>query len=241
LNQRLDGREALDAVAYHAQLASTWEQQYQQSPFRARLSVLEDCLPDNLCEQEWLDAGCGSGTLTRRLAERGCRVLGVDAADDMITVARRLSTGSERIHFERIHTIADLPLPNESLDGIVCSSVLEYLPDPAGCLAEFARVLRSDGRLFVTVPNRSSLIRRLHILIRSVGRLIGKQWFKYLDYSNNAYTETSFRKLLEDRGFLTERMIPFGVWGTSLLAFCCTRKPIGSRHSCDSTDQPSVS
>lgn len=231
LRSPVEGSDALNAVAYHAQLAGTWEAQYQQSAFQTRLLVLESCLPDDIQEQKWLDAGCGSGTLTRRLAERGCHVLGVDAAEDMIAVARMLSAGSKRTEFERIGTIADLPLSNESLDGILCSSVLEYLHDPERCLAEFARVLRSDGLLIVTVPNRNSLIRRGQTLVRRLGRLVGRQWFKYLAYSHNDYTARAFGELLKDSGFLTERTIPFGVWGDSLLAFCCTRKSTNSRHS----------
>jgi SAM-dependent methyltransferase len=231
LRRRSEGSDTLNAVVYHAQLAGAWEKQYQEPAFQARLLVLEKCLPDDLQRQEWLDAGCGPGTLTRWLAGRGCHVLGVDAAEDMIAVARKLSTGSKLIEFERIETIADLPFSNESRDGILCSSVLEYLPDPERCLAEFARVLRSDGRLIVTVPNRNSLIRRGHKLLRRAGRLVGRQWFKYLAYSHNDYIARDFGELLKDFGFLTNRMIPFGVWGESLLAFCCTRKSSGSSHS----------
>ena len=217
-------RNAVDAVAYHADLADVWEQQYQQPAFRDRASVLEGCLSDNLCDQQWLDAGCGSGTLTRQLAKRGCHVVGMDAAGDMITVARTLSTNCERIRFEQIETVAVLPLLDASLDGILCSSVMEYLPDPVGCLTEFARVLRPEGRLIVTVPNRRSLVRRWHRSLHCMGRLMGRPWCLYLDHSHNDYTSKGFRVLLDEQGFVTHKIMPFGVGGNSLLGFSCSRR-----------------
>src|SRR5271163_2747577 len=82
---------ANDAVAYHRDLAAGWEQRYQKPAFRARLRAFQECLAGHdLHGQEWLDAGCGSGTMARYLAEAGASVLGVDAAEEMITMAREL-------------------------------------------------------------------------------------------------------------------------------------------------------
>lgn len=46
----------------------------------------------------------------------------------------------------------DLPLDEGSLDGLVCTQVLEHLVDPRTALAEFHRVLRPGGKLWVTTP-----------------------------------------------------------------------------------------
>ena len=84
---------AKDAVAYHRELAVGWEQRYQKPAFKARLRAVEECLAGrDLHGQRWLDAGCGSGTLARHLFEAGANVLGVDAAKEMITLARELAS-----------------------------------------------------------------------------------------------------------------------------------------------------
>src|SRR5271163_4760524 len=183
---------AQDAVAYHRELAVGWEQRYKKPAFKARLRAVEECLAGhNLHGQDWLDAGCGSGTLARYLVESGARVLGVDAAEEMITLARELSSqdvATPQLRFEHIATIAHLPLPNQSLDGILCSSVLEYVSDPAACLAEFARVLRPHGRLIISVPNRNSLVRRAQVGAHKLGRFLGRSWCTFLEYSENEYS-----------------------------------------------------
>src|SRR5438552_1656085 len=115
-------------------------------------------------------------------AERGCRVLGVDAAPKMITAAAALAnseSGSGLLRFQHVETIAQLPLDSHSADGILCSSVLEYVPDPEACLTEFARVLRLGGILVVSVPSAYSLIRNVQITCYRVGQFVGKDWVAY--------------------------------------------------------------
>jgi 2-polyprenyl-6-hydroxyphenyl methylase/3-demethylubiquinone-9 3-methyltransferase len=229
---------AKDAVAYHRELAVGWEQRYKKPAFKARLRAVEECLAGHdLHAQDWLDAGCGSGTLARYLVESGARVLGVDAAEEMVTLARELSSqdvATLQLRFEHIATIARLPLPDQSLDGILCSSVLEYVPDPAACLAEFARVLRPRGLLVVSVANRNSLVRKVQIATHRLGGVLGQRWCAFLDYSHNDYAAADFRQLLKEHGFTTGKVIPFGSpiphwlqrgeFGGSLLAFRAVRE-----------------
>jgi len=239
---------AKDAVAYHRELAVGWEQRYKKPAFRARLRAFEECLAGrDLHGQDWLDAGCGSGILARYLSEAGAHVLGVDAAEEMIAMARQLASQnvasqdvarhderSNQLRFEHIATIAHLPLADQSLDGVLCSSVLEYVSDPAACLAEFARVLRPGGLLVVSVPNRNSLVRRAQLGTHRLGRLLGQSWCAFLDHSRHQYAAADFRAVLKQHEFATANVIPFGSpiphwlqrreFGGSLLAFCAVRE-----------------
>ena len=239
---------AVDAVAYHRELAVSWEQRYKKPAFKARLRAFEECLAGrDLHGQDWLDAGCGSGTMARYLFEAGASVLGVDAAEEMIAIAHELASQGvaaqdvpshdergQQLRFEHIATIAHLPLANRSLDGILCSSVLEYVPDPAACLTEFSRVLRPGGLLVVSVPNRNSLVRKAQIATHRLGRRLRQNWCAFLDYSHNEYAAASFCTLLKEHGFLAGNVIPFGSpiphwlqrreFGGSLLVFCAVRE-----------------
>jgi 2-polyprenyl-3-methyl-5-hydroxy-6-metoxy-1,4-benzoquinol methylase len=204
---------AADAVAYHASLAEDWERRYRKHSFQARQSVLLKCLRGRqVAGNVWLDAGCGTGTLSRWLAARGCRVLGVDAASEMVAAARSVPPQdySDRLSFVRVQTIACLALVDRSLDGILCSSVLEYVPDPSACLTEFARVLKPGGLLLVSVPNRNSVVRRMQLACHYLGGLLGKPWCEFLNYSRHQYSRREFERLLVQAGFSNENLVPFG-------------------------------
>ena len=51
-----------------------------------------------------------------------------------------------------VSDITDIPEPDGSFDAILCSEVLEHLPDPNAALKEFARLLKKDGVLLITAP-----------------------------------------------------------------------------------------
>jgi 2-polyprenyl-3-methyl-5-hydroxy-6-metoxy-1,4-benzoquinol methylase len=229
--------EPLQAVAYHGQLARGWEQRYRKRSFKARQAVLIECLEKrDLAGGSWLDAGCGTGTLSRLLAERGCRVLGVDAAIEMVEAAGRLSQGEDRsvqLKFEQVETIARLPLANNSIDGVLCSSVLEYVSDVDACLKEFARVLRPGGLLLVSVPNRHSIVRLTQAGCHRLGKRLGQSWVAFMDYSRNQYSANQFDRKLALYGFFAEKVVAFGSplpkwvqrsrYGGSLLMFVARR------------------
>jgi 2-polyprenyl-3-methyl-5-hydroxy-6-metoxy-1,4-benzoquinol methylase len=203
-----------DAIAYHASLAGKWEQRYRKPSFQMRQNVLLHALQGwDLAGTLWLDAGCGTGALARWLTTRGCSVLGVDAAFEMIAAANQSAESqdySDRLRFVRVQTIARLALDDRSLDGILCSSVLEYVQDPSGCLTEFARVLKPGGLLLVSIPNRNSVVRQMQLACHRLGALLGQTWCKFLEYSCHQYSRLEFERLLQQAGFSSEKLLPLG-------------------------------
>jgi len=98
-------------------------------------------------EPSVLDAGCGTGEISWRLAQTfpGARVLGVDIIDDHLRLARARSAAlAERIRFEN-RSIFALDLPDASFDLVVCRHVLQAIPHAERALAELRRVTRSGG------------------------------------------------------------------------------------------------
>ncbi len=96
-----------------------------------------------------LDAGCGSGPLSAALRAKGATVAGFDASPAMIRLAR------ERLGPAADLRVADLGEPltyaDNAFDDVVASLVLHYLEDWTAPLAELRRVLKSGGRLILSV------------------------------------------------------------------------------------------
>jgi 2-polyprenyl-3-methyl-5-hydroxy-6-metoxy-1,4-benzoquinol methylase len=194
----------IDAVGFHDRLADRWDLQYNAGAFMRRASLVMRLLDALSLEgQTWLDAGCGSGYFSRALADRGAKVLGVDASSSMIDRARHLADVGGRgrhISFEKVDSIERIEWDSESFHGALCLSVLEYLPDPARALREMARLLKRDGVMLISIPHRFSPVRRGLQLLHNVGRIVGTELFGYLDLSVNAYTFASFADELKEAG-----------------------------------------
>ncbi len=93
-----------------------------------------------------LDAACGTGRFAELLSQRGHRVIGVDSSPDMLAHARRRVPEGE-FHIAELDR---LPLPDDSVDVIVCALALVHVPRLEPVLAEFARVLRPGGDLVIS-------------------------------------------------------------------------------------------
>jgi SAM-dependent methyltransferase len=86
----------------------------------------------------------------------------------MLGVARRSHPGSS-VRWVGLPPDWDaLPLADGSLDGVVASSVFEYLADPPRVAAELARVLRPGGVLLLTVPNPRNGVRKIEAGLQSL-------------------------------------------------------------------------
>ena len=101
-----------------------------------------------------LDAGCGSGVVTRDIARRvGARglAIGLDPSPALLAVARELAREADlgdRIEF-REGSVLQLPFPNGSFDAVLCATVLSHVPAGETAIPELVRVLRPGGRIGV--------------------------------------------------------------------------------------------
>ncbi|WP_076863041.1 class I SAM-dependent methyltransferase [Bradyrhizobium mercantei] len=193
-------------IRFHDEISSEWETLHRSRTFKARTAAMFGLLGNaDLSGQRWLDAGCGTGTLSRLLAARGCDVTGVDASSEMIVTARSGLADSllaERLTFQQIPTIANLPFADRSFDGVLCASVLEYVPDVAQCLAQIHRVLSPGGLLLVSIPNRGSLLRQGYKLAHAASsRLSARPLFRYLAFSKFDASPATMQGLLRQHGF----------------------------------------
>jgi SAM-dependent methyltransferase len=95
-----------------------------------------------------LDAGAGFTFFPFYMSEcRGWDVVACDA-DNLATLYEGVA--SKEVEFRR-GFLENIPLPDASVDAVMCVSVLEHMDDPQTVVSEFARVLRPDGQLVVTM------------------------------------------------------------------------------------------
>jgi ArsR family transcriptional regulator len=112
-----------------------------------------------------LDIGTGTGRLLEVLAPRVAGALGVDASRAMLALARaRLAKPGLTHCTVRLADMYRLKLADAAFDLVVLQMVLHYAEDPAGVLAEAARVLRPGGLLLVAdlaAHTRADIVTRL--------------------------------------------------------------------------------
>jgi 2-polyprenyl-3-methyl-5-hydroxy-6-metoxy-1,4-benzoquinol methylase len=94
-----------------------------------------------------LDIGCGTGTFTRRLAQRALRVVGVDLSPEMVRIARERSTGYPNVEY-RLSDVQDWEPAEAQFDCIATIATLHHLP-PEEMLRKMRMALRPGGTLLV--------------------------------------------------------------------------------------------
>lgn len=102
-------------------------------------------------DREWLDVGCGTGTLAQVVLEQSAprRVLGVDRSDAFVAHARACA-GDPRARFEVGDALA-LPVGDRGFDAVVSGLVLNFTSDPGRMVSEMARACRPGGTVALYV------------------------------------------------------------------------------------------
>ena len=101
-----------------------------------------------------LDVGCGDGRHAVAAARDAGEVVGVDLDPERLATAREdydtYADGTPGT-FLRGDALS-LPVADDAFDVVVCSEVLEHIPDHEAAIAELRRVCRPGGVLAVSVP-----------------------------------------------------------------------------------------
>lgn len=103
-----------------------------------------------------LDAGCGNlRDAYIALARKDISYIGIDFSSSM------LREGQKKYPPERVFLvqgdITSLPFKSNSFDLVLCSEVLEHIPNWKPVLLELKRVLKSGGSLIISTPNSFSI------------------------------------------------------------------------------------
>jgi SAM-dependent methyltransferase len=106
-----------------------------------------------------LDAACGEGYGAALLARMAGDVTGVDISAPAVEHARKRYADLNGLHFE-VADCTQLPFEPDSFDVVVSFETLEHLAGQAALLAEFRRVLRPQGFLVLSSPDKTEYSER---------------------------------------------------------------------------------
>ncbi len=131
-----------------------------------------------------LDAGCGTGQMTKQLEEIG-HAVGLDSANEAIEYAR--SRGVERLVRG---SITDPPFADGSFDCVLALDVIEHVDDDMGILTSLYEVIKPGGHLIITVPAFDAL------------------WSEHdeINHHKRRYRSPQLRRLMEEAGFTVDRV-----------------------------------
>ncbi len=154
-----------------------------------------------------LDAGTGPGLFPARMAQSGCRAVGVDT--DFSLLASGFFPIMARAAIER------LPFPSATFDLVTATNVIFLLGDPLAALRECRRVLRADGQVCLLNPSEHLNVASATALADARG-LEGRNRESLLGWARRAekhggWTEEYAAKLLARAGLrVTETVLRVG-------------------------------
>ncbi len=103
-----------------------------------------------------LDIGCGGGLLSEPMARLGATVVGADAAEGNLPVAR-IHAEQSGLQIDYRHTTAeDMAAAGEQFDVVLNMEVVEHVADPLGFLTASQQLLKPGGLLICSTINRNS-------------------------------------------------------------------------------------
>lgn len=131
-----------------------------------------------------LDAGCGTGQMTKRLEAIG-HAIGLDSAQEAIDYAR--SRGVKRLVRG---SITAPPFADGSFDCVLALDVIEHVDDDMGILTSLYHVIKPGGHLIITVPAFNAL------------------WSEHdeINHHKRRYRSPQLRHLIAEAGFEVDRV-----------------------------------
>ncbi len=101
-----------------------------------------------------IDVGCGEGGIIGFVAAQGAEVIFIDRdAARLASTEARIKVSPARA-YQAVHSDCDpIPLADDLGDLVICTEVLEHVPDPVRFLQELIRVARPGAQLLLSVPD----------------------------------------------------------------------------------------
>jgi SAM-dependent methyltransferase len=149
-----------------------------------------------------LDVGCGNGAHTCHAATHCARAFGFDLDVQQISIGIREAArnGQTNVYWLIGSAQQRFPFPDDCFDRVLFLDVLEHLDRRDVALEEIHRVLKDDGLLLLSAPNRDTSWKRTQ-------KAAGLPYYSDPDHRIE-YTEPELREELKRRGFEVRKVSP---------------------------------
>jgi 2-polyprenyl-3-methyl-5-hydroxy-6-metoxy-1,4-benzoquinol methylase len=199
-------------------------------------------LPADLRGLRVLDAGCGTGWLSRYLAGRGALVVGVDISEGLVARARSIEAATPLGITYDVHDLLEaLPYAAESFDVAISAMTVMDVEDPLAAVRHIARIVRPGGQFVFSLVHPCFYRPKAQLTEwgtefdlahyfdrqRIEGRSIASPDGTRVDYRQFHRTLGDYLNALAEAGFCLQRLVEPG---DSQLAISA-RKHAASGHS----------
>ena len=127
-------------------------ERFPQVEARSEYEPVVDELLGDVSGKRVLDAGCGGGTYSRKLASLGAIVTGIDGAAEMISIAERYPV-QPNLEYKVLDLTEKLPFADGCYDVVLANMVLMDIPRMDVAIAEFARLVAEGGILVFSITH----------------------------------------------------------------------------------------
>jgi ubiquinone/menaquinone biosynthesis C-methylase UbiE len=144
-----------DYIRYWNQAAAEYCSRMERSPqveTRSEYEPVVDELLGHVSGKHVLDAGCGGGAFSRKLAALGAIVTGIDGSTEMIAIAEGYPV-RPNLQYRVADLTEKLPFPDGHFDVVLANMVLMDIPRIDVAIAEFARLLVDGGVLVLSITH----------------------------------------------------------------------------------------
>ena len=145
-------------------LAASYDRLTNDVDYEATVAFYNEILRrEGLSPRTAVDLACGTGSVTKLLAQQGIRITGVDMSEEMLTVAMEKCCDMEQPPMFICQRLEQLWLPR-GVDMAVCAlDSLDYVTDPADCAEAIRRAYKAlnPGGIFIFDVNTPEKLRAM--------------------------------------------------------------------------------
>jgi SAM-dependent methyltransferase len=149
-----------------------------------------------------VDVGCGMGDNCVTAGKLGADVIALEVDPNLIGILERKMAEVPARSFKAILTDSTpIPLPDACATAIICTEVVEHIPDPAAFLAELVRIGKPGAKYWISVPDPSS---------ESMMKIVSPPTYFQFPEHINVFPREKFAELIQSAGLVVDRNVGVG-------------------------------